>query len=146
MFRICWNRITIWTSKYFELHFHISFFILSYHKICYQAKGYLFFSTLSPPPHMSSSAFGPLLPQKKLIVTFSSNRLLRPGWSIKIIHKNVVILNINIHYWQKNFLCLVCTGYIFHQAICQLRHRGSYINKHNKNQSLCFKKDITRTY
>ena len=50
------------------------------------------------------SALGPLpLGLRNFIVTVSSNMLLRPGWSIKIIHKYVVIFKkINIHYQQKN--------------------------------------------
>ena len=37
----------------------------------------------------------------------------------------------NIHYHQSNFSCLVCTKYIFHLAIRQLRHRHSGTKKHN---------------
>ena len=43
----------------------------------------------------------------------------------------VYLQKYKIHYQQKNFACLVCTRYIFHQAICQLRHGHSSINRIN---------------
>ena len=127
MFRICWNKILIWAPKYFELHFHISFYIVIYRKMYYQARGTCFPGTRSLAPYVGPRPPGP----PNLFVTVSSNRLLGPGWSIKIIHKNV-LQKTNVRYQQNNFLCLICTRYIFHLAICQLRHRGSVINKHNK--------------
>ena len=51
MFRICWNKIIVLASKYFELHFDASFFIASCHKIYYQVKGICF---------SRSSALGPI--------------------------------------------------------------------------------------
>ena len=127
MFRICWNKILIWAPKYFELHFHISFYIVIYRKMYYQARGTCFPGTRSLAPYVAPRPLGP----PNLFVTVSSNRLLGSEWSIKIIHKNV-LQKINVSYQQNNFLCLICTRYIFHLAICQVRHRGSVINKHNK--------------
>ena len=36
------TNILIWVSKYFEIHFHISFFIVSYRKMYYLARGICF--------------------------------------------------------------------------------------------------------
>ena len=120
MFSICWNKIIIWASKYFELHFYISFVVVNYRKIYYEARDICIFGPWS-------------LGLQSFIGTVSNNRLLRPEWSINIIHKKCSYLQkINIHYQQRNFFSLVCTRYIFRLAICQPRHRGSSINKHNK--------------
>ena len=61
---------------------------------------YLFLSALGPRP------LGPL----KFIVTFSRNRLVWPGWSTKILHKNVVIFNNTTHINRRTFHVLFVQG------------------------------------
>ena len=82
---------------------------------------------LGPQPHLRPS----VLSRINSVVTVLRNRLVWPGWSAKIIHKNIVIFKNTTYIINRRMFCLVCAGYIFHVAICQLRHQYSDINKHN---------------
>ena len=42
-------------------------------------------------------------------------------------------------------MCLICTRYIFHLAICQLRHRGSVINNY-KNIKVCVLRGLSHDF
>ena len=71
---------------------------------CGQSRVLIF---LGPRHLILALSLGPLGPLN-FIVTVSRNRLIWPGWSIKILHKNKVIFKNarKTHYQQINFSCL----------------------------------------